>query len=96
MHVGGNADFAATVESSMEMPQKIKNGSVFLPSDPTSENISKGTQNTNLKEHKQPKCPPTDEWKKTTNLHNGILLSHKKEDFTLCNNMDGPGEHYAK
>ena len=30
-------------------------------------------------------------------LHNGILLSCKKEEnFTLCNSMDGPGEHYAK
>ena len=30
-------------------------------------------------------------------LHNGILLSHKKEeDFTLCDRMDGPGEYYAK
>ena len=29
-------------------------------------------------------------------LHNGILLRRKKEEnFTLCNNMDGPGEHYA-
>ena len=42
----------ATVESSMEIPQKIKNGSAFQPSDPTSGNISKGTQNTNSKEHK--------------------------------------------
>ena len=40
---------AATVESSMEIP---KNGSAFYPSTPTSGNISKGTQNTNLKEHK--------------------------------------------
>ena len=30
-------------------------------------------------------------------LHNGILLSGKKEEnFTLCNSMDGPREHYAK
>ena len=32
---------------------------------------------------------------KTTmgHLHNGILLSHKKEEnFTLCNSMNGPGE----
>ena len=29
-------------------------------------------------------------------LHNGILFSHKKENFTLCNSMHGPGEHYAK
>ena len=29
-------------------------------------------------------------------LHNGILLSHKKEEnFTLCDSMDGPEEHYA-
>ena len=36
---------------------------------------------------------------KTTmgHLHNGILLSHKKEgNVILCNSMDGPGEHYAK
>ena len=30
-------------------------------------------------------------------LHNGILFSHKKEEnFILCDDMDGPGEHYAK
>ena len=45
---------AATVESGMGVPQKIKNGSAFWPSDPTFDNISKGTQNTNLKEHKHP------------------------------------------
>ena len=45
---------AATVESSMELPQKIKNGFAFWSRDPTSWNISKGTQNTNLKEHKHP------------------------------------------
>ena len=44
----------ATVKSSMEIPQKIKHGSAFQPSDPTSGNISKGTQNTNSKEHKLP------------------------------------------
>ena len=36
---------------------------------------------------------------KTTmgHLHNGPLLSHKKEEnFTLCDSMDEPGEHYAK
>ena len=43
---------AATVESSVEITQKIKNGSAFWPSNPTLENISKETQNTNLKEHK--------------------------------------------
>ena len=48
----------------------------FWPSDPTSGNISEGTQNTNSKEHKhtivalftiskiwkQPKCPSVNEW----------------------------------
>ena len=31
-------------------------------------------------------------------LHDGILLSCKKkeENFTLCDSVDGPGEHYAK
>ena len=45
---------ATTVESSMEIPQKSKNGSAFSPSSPTSGNICEGTQNTNLKEHKHP------------------------------------------
>ena len=45
---------AATVESSMEIPQKIKNGSAFWPSNPTSRTISEGTQITNSKEHKLP------------------------------------------
>ena len=45
---------AATMESSMEIPQKIKNVSAFWPSNPTSENISEGTQNINLEEHKYP------------------------------------------
>ena len=58
---------------------------------------------------KQPKCPSTDEWIKMiwyTHPHphphphphtNGIPLSHKKEqNFAICSNMDGSGEHYAK
>ena len=45
---------AATVESRMEIPQKIQNGSAFWPSNPTSGNISKGTQKSNSKEHEHP------------------------------------------
>ena len=45
---------AATVDSSVETPQKIQSGSAFWPSDPTSGNISKGTQNTNSQERKHP------------------------------------------
>ena len=35
MHIG-----AATMENTMEFPQKIKYGTAILPSDPTSRNIS--------------------------------------------------------
>ena len=45
---------AATVESSMEIPQKIKNPSASQPSNPTSGDMYEETQNTNLKEHKHP------------------------------------------
>ena len=45
---------AATVKSSVEIPRNINNGCTFWPSDPTSGNISKGTQNANSKEHKHP------------------------------------------
>ena len=48
---------------------------------------------------KQPKCPSANEWVKKTvvYLHNGILHSREKEGApTLCNSMDGTGEHYAK
>ena len=39
-----------------------------------------------------------DEWmKKLVHLHNGILLSRKKEGApTLHNSMDRTGEYYAK
>ena len=56
---------AATVENSMEIPQKIKNGSAFWPSDPTSGYIAKGTQNTNSKEHKHPY------------VHHSIIYNHQ-------------------
>ena len=104
-----------TVESSVEIPQKIKNGSAFWPSDPISGNISEGTQNTYLKEHKRPHVHCSviynhqdmeeaqgsiSRWEdKMTmgQLHNVLLLGYKKEEiFTLCNSMDGPGEHYTK
>ena len=44
----------ATVKSSIEITQKIKNAPAFLPSDPTSRNIAKGNQNSNSKEHQHP------------------------------------------
>ena len=64
---------AATVESSVQLPQKIKNGTALWPRDSIPGNLSKETQNTNSKEYmhphvnwciiyntkilKQPKCP---------------------------------------
>ena len=53
---------------------------------------------------KQSKCPSANVWIKNylihlvlVNLHNGILHSREKEGaHTLCNSMDGTGEHYAK
>ena len=45
---------AATVESSMETSQAVKNGSAFWPSDPTSGTIYEETQNTNSREYKHP------------------------------------------
>ena len=45
---------ATTVEISMEIDQKVKNGSSFGPSDPTTGCIHNGNQNTNSKEHKHP------------------------------------------
>ena len=103
---------AVTVESSMEKPQKIKNGSAFWHSDPISGNISNRTQNTNSKEQKHPyvlcsviynhqdmeaaQVSISTRVDKTTmgHLHSGILLSCKRiRNFTLCNSMDGSGEH---
>ena len=51
---------------------------------------------------KQPKCPSVNECikkkkKPVVHLHNGILCSRKKGRApTLCNSMDGTGQHYAK
>ena len=45
---------AASVESSIELLQKIKNITALWPSNFTSGNISKETGNTNLKEYMHP------------------------------------------
>ena len=101
---------AATVESSMEIPQKIKSGSALRPRDPTSGNISKETQNTNLEEHKHPypsvhcsiiynhQDTETAQVDKTTmrHLHNGFYSAIKKEEnFTPCDSMYGLRGYYA-
>ena len=60
----------AIVESSMEIPQKIKNRFAFWPSDPTSGNISEGTQNANSEEHKQ------------LYVHCSIIYNHQDMELT--------------
>ena len=112
--VGRNAECCSRCGKQYGDTSKIENGSTFWPSYPISGNISEGTQNTNLKEHKhcyvhcsviynlhnlEAAQVSINRWvDKTTmgHLHSGILLSRKKEDFILCNSMDGPEEHYAK
>ena len=44
----------ATVESSMELPQKVKNATALWRSDSTSGNLSEETWNTNLKVYMHP------------------------------------------
>ena len=48
---------------------------------------------------KQPKCPSVDEW--IIQLWDIYTMEYylavkKEENFTLCNSVDGPGEHYIK
>ena len=62
---------AGTVDSSMEIPQQIKNGSAFWPRNPTSGNI--WTQNTNSKE------PKTLIWKNiSTHMFTAVLFTIAK------------------
>ena len=48
---------------------------------------------------KQPKCPSADEWiKKQWYIHTMEYYAVVKKDgiLTICNSMNGLGEHYAK
>ena len=48
---------------------------------------------------KQPKYPSVDEWiKQLWNIYTMeyYLALKKKKNFTLCDSMDGPGEHYVQ
>ena len=47
---------------------------------------------------KQPKGPSVDEWiKQLCDIYiMEYYLAVKKENFTLCYSVDGPGETYAK
>ena len=58
----GKQTGAATVENSMEFPQKIKHGSALWSSNSSSGNISRETGDTDLKGYKHPHvhCSITD------------------------------------
>ena len=46
---------------------------------------------------KQPKCPSIDEWIKMWYIYTMEYYSAiKEENPTICDNMNGPGRHYAK
>ena len=46
---------------------------------------------------KQPKCPSVDEWIKLWDIYTmEYYWAVKEENFTLCDSMNGPGEHYTK
>ena len=106
---------SATVENSMELPKKIKNGTALWPNNSTSGITSEETQNTDSKEYMHPRVHGSviynrqdleaaqvsiSRWvdeKAVVHLHNGILLSYKKEGSrTFWDSMDRPGEYYAK
>ena len=59
---------AATLEKSMEVPQKVQNRTILQPSSCTTRYLPKGYKNTDLKGYndygKSPnvQCPMTDEW----------------------------------
>ena len=55
----------ATVESSIEIPRKIKKGTALWSSNPTSGNLSEEIWNTNLKEYVHP-C-----------VHYSIIYNHQ-------------------
>ena len=102
----------ATVENTMEFPQKLKVELPFVQAIPLLGLYPKNTETpvqknlcipmfiaaqfTISKYLKQLKCPSANEslQKLWYNLHNGILCSREKEGaYTLCNGMDGSGEH---
>ena len=72
------------------------------PETPIQKNLSTpvfiAAQFTIAKCWKQPKCPSVRVDQKTVvHLHSEILCSRKKERApTLCDSVDGSGEHYAK
>ena len=78
---------AATIENSMEFPQKTKTNISFRNS--TAEYILKENENTHSKRDMHPDVH--------IYIHNGILLRHKKEwNYAICNSVVGPRGYYAQ
>ena len=101
----------ATVEKSMEVPQKVKNRGTLDPAITllgiypnvviqrgTCTRIFIAAMPTIAKLWKEPRCPPTDEWiKKMCDIHNGILCSHQNPPKSChSHNMNGTRGYYTK
>ena len=65
-----------TIESSMEVPQKIKNGDASLPSNFTSGNLSEETQNSNPNEYMH------------SHIHFSIIYNSQAMEATQCPSTD--------
>ena len=109
---------AATVESGIEIPQKLKIELPFDPEIPLLKIYLKKPETLIQKNvctlmfiavlfivatiWKHSKCPSVDEWIKplwyicTLEYYLAVKKERRKENFTLCDSMGGPGEHYAK
>ena len=89
---------AATVESSMELPQKINNGIVLQPSNSTSGNISEEPVNTVLKEDMQVSvfhhlfalCPPPPSPAPPSSNYHTVFLSFSLSFFLFLFNASTP------
>ena len=75
----------------------IYSGKAFLEKD-TCTRMFIAALFTIAKTWKQPKCPSTDDWKEdVVYIHNGILLSHKKEqNNAIYGNMDGTRDSHSE
>ena len=51
---------------------------------------------TRAKIWKQSKCQQAEKWMKKLWYIYTMEIDYRKENFTLWDSMDGPGEHYAK
>ena len=100
----------ATIENSMEGPQKLRikitySNVVYLFEEPKYINSKRYmcpyvhcSVFTTAKIRKQPKSPPISKWIKKQWDHTqwNITQQQKQWKLAICNNRDGPGGYYAK